>query len=313
VNDGSLSHRTGGGTTESSILSARPQPTVDAVGCRLRPLRRTPDPRQIRLLPPSTGRPPPACQLPPPPLPTDHGSGNLSNLAVTSFFRAEVTAVTRTTPHSYTNGNLGFHLSVGAWFRGPGREILADVLLSPRSLDRGYFEPATVRPLLEDHMRGPVDHGGRLSALLQLEVWHRYYVDAAPSSSGASVRAVGRVVELDEERSHREDADLAGRVGADRPRVSRRSTPRAKEWSPAAVHVDGIARPQLIDEATNPAYYRSSSATRSGPACPRSSTPAATSAITGMSKIVKDRISARARPIAPQLRVSLNSIEPRFG
>lgn len=32
-------------------------------------------------------------------------------------------------------------------------------------------------------------------------------------------------------------------------------TTEMKEWSPAAVHVDGTARPQLIDEATNPAYY----------------------------------------------------------
>jgi len=32
-------------------------------------------------------------------------------------------------------------------------------------------------------------------------------------------------------------------------------TDRMKEWSPAAVHVDGTARPQLIDKAINPDYY----------------------------------------------------------
>jgi carbamoyltransferase len=29
-----------------------------------------------------------------------------------------------------------------------------------------------------------------------------------------------------------------------------------KEHCPAVVHVDGTARPQLIDQATNPSYYR---------------------------------------------------------
>jgi asparagine synthase (glutamine-hydrolysing) len=73
----------------------------------------------------------------------------------------------------------GFHIPVARWFRGPGRGSLHDVLLSPRSLARGYLDPVSVRAVVAEHMGGAVDHGARLWALLQLEVWHRTYVDAS--------------------------------------------------------------------------------------------------------------------------------------
>ena len=79
----------------------------------------------------------------------------------------------------------GFHLPVTPWFRGPGRDLLNDVLLSPRSLRRGYFEPAMLRQLVDEHVSSVADHGGRLWALLQLEVWHRCYVDAPHVGSRA--------------------------------------------------------------------------------------------------------------------------------
>ena len=36
-------------------------------------------------------------------------------------------------------------MPLGAWFRGNLRELFADTLLSPASLQRGYFQPAFVR------------------------------------------------------------------------------------------------------------------------------------------------------------------------
>jgi asparagine synthetase B (glutamine-hydrolysing) len=41
----------------------------------------------------------------------------------------------------------GFGVPLGTWFRGNLRELFADTLLSPASLQRGYFQPAFVRQI----------------------------------------------------------------------------------------------------------------------------------------------------------------------
>jgi len=73
----------------------------------------------------------------------------------------------------------GFHLPVSAWLRGSGEASLRDLLLSPRARGRGLFEANTVATLVEEHLSGAADHGGRLWALLALEMWYRRYVDVA--------------------------------------------------------------------------------------------------------------------------------------
>src|SRR4029079_4687470 len=42
----------------------------------------------------------------------------------------------------------GFGVPLDVWFRGNLRELFADTLLSPRSLQRGYFQPAFIRRLV---------------------------------------------------------------------------------------------------------------------------------------------------------------------
>jgi asparagine synthase (glutamine-hydrolysing) len=43
------------------------------------------------------------------------------------------------------------------------------------ALGRGYFRPAAVRQLLEEHQSGRFDHSYRLWALLVLEQWQRQW------------------------------------------------------------------------------------------------------------------------------------------
>jgi asparagine synthase (glutamine-hydrolysing) len=74
---------------------------------------------------------------------------------------------------------MGFGVPIGEWFRGELSGLVRDMLLVPRSLDRGYFEPDAVRRLVEDHIEARTDHGYRLWSLLMLELWHRRFVDEA--------------------------------------------------------------------------------------------------------------------------------------
>ena len=71
----------------------------------------------------------------------------------------------------------GFGVPLGTWFRGNLRELFADTLLSPASLQRGYFQPLFVRQLVDEHLSGKRDHSLRLWQLVVFEKWHHQYVD----------------------------------------------------------------------------------------------------------------------------------------
>jgi asparagine synthase (glutamine-hydrolysing) len=71
----------------------------------------------------------------------------------------------------------GFGVPLKVWFRGNLRELFADTLLSPCSLQRGYFQPAFVRQLVREHLDGKRDHTLRLWQLVVFERWLQQYVD----------------------------------------------------------------------------------------------------------------------------------------
>jgi asparagine synthase (glutamine-hydrolysing) len=77
----------------------------------------------------------------------------------------------------------GFGVPLGAWFRGNLRELFSDTLLSPASLQRGYFEPVFVRQMVSEHLSGKRDHTLRLWQLVVFERWHRQYVDGSAGNA----------------------------------------------------------------------------------------------------------------------------------
>jgi asparagine synthase (glutamine-hydrolysing) len=77
----------------------------------------------------------------------------------------------------------GFGVPLGTWFRGNLRELFADTLLSADSLQRGYFQPAFVRQILDEHLSNKRDHTLRLWQLVMFEKWHQQYVDSAAGNS----------------------------------------------------------------------------------------------------------------------------------
>jgi asparagine synthase (glutamine-hydrolysing) len=81
-------------------------------------------------------------------------------------------------PDILSRRKQGFAVPLGVWFRGRLREVFSDVLLSPDSRARGYFDRRFVDRLIREHTAGRRDHTLRLWALVVFELWHRAYVDA---------------------------------------------------------------------------------------------------------------------------------------
>jgi asparagine synthase (glutamine-hydrolysing) len=89
----------------------------------------------------------------------------------------------------------GFGVPLGTWFRGNLRELFADTLLSPASLQRGYFQPAFVRRIVDEHLTGRRDHTLRLWQLVIFEKWQQQYANSFPlSAPGLPSAAVAQSV-----------------------------------------------------------------------------------------------------------------------
>jgi asparagine synthase (glutamine-hydrolysing) len=79
-----------------------------------------------------------------------------------------------------SRGKMGFPVPVGAWLRGAYRAIVDELVLSPRALERGLFDPAAIRGLVARHAAGE-DHAERLWSLVNLEIWHRVVIEGEPA------------------------------------------------------------------------------------------------------------------------------------
>jgi asparagine synthase (glutamine-hydrolysing) len=88
-------------------------------------------------------------------------------------------------PELASRGKTGFGIPLGAWFRGPLRDLAGDVLLGPRARARGQLRPAAVERLISEHVRGERDHAHRLWCLLVLELWQRSWLDARTPTATA--------------------------------------------------------------------------------------------------------------------------------
>jgi asparagine synthase (glutamine-hydrolysing) len=76
----------------------------------------------------------------------------------------------------------GFALPLVHWMRNELKEMIMTVLLEPKTMQRGYFNPAGVRQLLDEHFRGRRNHSGRIWRLLMFELWHRNFLERIPKS-----------------------------------------------------------------------------------------------------------------------------------
>ena len=77
-------------------------------------------------------------------------------------------------PHSIIyRPKLGFPTPWSGWLAGPRLDVIESMLLEPRSVERGFFKPAAVKRLFQEHRAGHRDHYDRIWRLLNFELWQR--------------------------------------------------------------------------------------------------------------------------------------------
>ncbi len=62
------------------------------------------------------------------------------------------------------------------WFRTTLREWIEQTLLSPKSLERGYFNKESIRQVVNEHMVGK-NNAVKIGALMAIELWHKFFID----------------------------------------------------------------------------------------------------------------------------------------
>jgi asparagine synthase (glutamine-hydrolysing) len=77
----------------------------------------------------------------------------------------------------------GFGVPLVHWFRNELKSALHDILTDRKTLQRGYFNPASVHRLLDEHIRGSRDRSLAIWLLLIFELWHRNFLEPARSGS----------------------------------------------------------------------------------------------------------------------------------
>jgi asparagine synthase (glutamine-hydrolysing) len=71
----------------------------------------------------------------------------------------------------------GFGFPLARWMRTDLRHLLRHVAGESRLVQAGVFNHAYVEQLVEEHLQGRRDHNFRLWILLNLEVWHRLFLE----------------------------------------------------------------------------------------------------------------------------------------
>lgn len=77
---------------------------------------------------------------------------------------------------------MGFPVPLQRWIKGPARDFVRDILLSQRARERGIFCPKELEKLIGNEF----DFGRSLWGALQIELWHRTFIDGDASIGAQS-------------------------------------------------------------------------------------------------------------------------------
>jgi asparagine synthase (glutamine-hydrolysing) len=79
----------------------------------------------------------------------------------------------------------GFGFPLARWMRGELRPLLGEVARTSRFVEIGAFDRGYVEELIQEHVSGARDHNYRLWILLNLELWHRRFIEGQSQSEVA--------------------------------------------------------------------------------------------------------------------------------
>ncbi|MDI6745945.1 MAG: amidotransferase 1, exosortase A system-associated [Rhodocyclaceae bacterium] len=77
---------------------------------------------------------------------------------------------------------MGFAVPLARWFRGPLRQRVRDDLLGGPMLETGWFNPDTIRQIVEQHETGRSDHSTPIWVLLMFDAFLRNVIDGNPAA-----------------------------------------------------------------------------------------------------------------------------------
>ena len=72
---------------------------------------------------------------------------------------------------------MGIPVPIGTWLRGSYRGLLSEYVVGGRAAERGLFRREELERLVEEHTSMRRDHRHRLWSLINLELWHRQFID----------------------------------------------------------------------------------------------------------------------------------------
>jgi len=72
---------------------------------------------------------------------------------------------------------MGFPTPWECWLAGPQLDALEQMLLAPRSMERGLFRQEAVKRIFAEHRSRVRDHSNRIWRLLNLEIWQRVFLE----------------------------------------------------------------------------------------------------------------------------------------
>ena len=72
----------------------------------------------------------------------------------------------------------GFALPLVHWLRHELKDLTLELLLGPRTLQRGYFNASGVRKLLNDFFRGHTSDSLGIWRLMMFELWQRNFLES---------------------------------------------------------------------------------------------------------------------------------------
>jgi asparagine synthase (glutamine-hydrolysing) len=75
-----------------------------------------------------------------------------------------------------TKKKIGFDIPLGPWLRNELRSFALDTLTPERLKRHGYFDPAFVQKILDEHMAGSHNHRQLLWPLIIFQFWHDRYI-----------------------------------------------------------------------------------------------------------------------------------------